>query len=247
MKSKHTFILFILLLINANPLKTGYQHAVNSARIWWGLFTTDSNKSFLGRIFERFSRLTFQFSQTITGFLYGHFQNTFHNVYSVRFKYGATVIPTSGMGGAVTLGNYIIGNNTLKATDDNRLFQHEYGHYIQSQKIGPAYWPVVAIPSGWNVVFGDNHDYQSYEMNANYLSFMYFNKNVKGFYKTAREYSQRNDIPNYCGWNFRDNPLLNLFDEYVDYRNIEQMKVIKHNTSLRLHFWNYLLPVLPNF
>ena len=66
---------------------------------------------------------------------------------------------------------------------------HIYTIY-QSQKIGPAYWPIVAIPSAWNVKFGENHRYQSYEMNANYLSFMYFNKNVNDFYKTYDEYHQ---------------------------------------------------------
>lgn len=241
-------MLFILLLINANPLKTGYQHAVNSARIWWGLFTTDSNKSFLGRIFERFSRLTFQFSQTITGFLYGHFQNTFHNVYSVHFKYGATVIPTSGMGTTATLGNYIIGNKALRAADDNNLFQHEYGHYIQSQRLGPAYWPVVAIPSAWNVKFGENHRYQSYEMNANYLSFMYFNKNVNDFYKTYDEYHQYeiHEAVNYFGWDFSRYPLIRSAS-YVDYYDTDRLNEIRKSTSLKINFWNYIVPFIPNF
>ena len=236
------------LFSGKNPLKTGYQHAVNSARIWWGLFTTDSNKSFLGRIFERFSRLTFQFSQTIAGFLYGHFQNTFHNVYSVHFKYGATVIPTSGMGTTATLGNYIIGNKALRAADDNSLFQHEYGHYIQSQRLGPAYWPVVAIPSAWNVKFGENHRYQSYEMNANYLSFMYFNKNVNDFYKTYDEYHQYeiHEAVNYFGWDFSRYPLIRSAS-YVDYYDTDRLNEIRKSTSLKINFWNYIVPFIPNF
>ena len=60
------------------------------------------------------------------------------------------------------------GNRGLYADPHNRLFQHEYGHYLQSQSMGPAFQP--------------------FEQDANRRAFLYFNKNVDGFYQTEEEY-----------------------------------------------------------
>lgn len=244
-------MLFILLLINANPLKTGYQHAVNSARIWWGLFTTDSNKSFWGRAWELFSRFTFQAVQTNLGFIYAHCSNKYGNIQNVGHLYGATVITTGSMhtGRAVTIGNYITGGRNLEASVENGTFQHEYGHYIQSQRLGFAYLPVVGIPSIINAgKANSNHRFQPYEMNANYLAFMYFNKHNPLFYSTRNEYYLylKGINGDYKGWYFGSHPLTSD-GGYVDYHDSEQMNEVRNSTSLKIHFWNYIIPFIPNF
>ena len=80
------------------------------------------------------------------------------------------------MKNAVTLGNYIAGNPNLKADPSNYLFQHEFGHYLQSKKYGPAYLSAFAIPSGLSVAKGNSHKYFRVEQDANARAIKYFNK-----------------------------------------------------------------------
>lgn len=116
----------------------------NDIKIWGGLFVTDSNKSFGGQIWEFISRFAWQLPQTLGGFFTSHSYNTFGlqgGVQSVNYKYGATVLRTRNDGwGGVTQGSYIVGDNSIRADANNPLFQHEYGHYIQSQQMGWGYW-----------------------------------------------------------------------------------------------------------
>lgn len=70
--------------------------------------------------------------------------------------------------------NLILASGNLSPDPDNSIFQHEYGHYIQSQNWGPLYFVTVGIPSGLNLLFGDDHKNQPYETEANRLSFKYF-------------------------------------------------------------------------
>lgn len=55
---------------------------------------------------------------------------------NVAYYGGATVITYKGKFGAFTLGSFINGGRNLHADPDNALFQHEYGHYLQSQNSG---------------------------------------------------------------------------------------------------------------
>ena len=69
-------------------------------------------------------------------------------VISILFLFGATVIKASSIGNrGITLGSYIAGGNSIEADPNNSLFQHEYGHYLQSQEMGLAYLAKVGIPS----------------------------------------------------------------------------------------------------
>jgi RHS repeat-associated protein len=105
------------------------------------------------------SRLTWELPQTLIGFGYSEFLNTFGQVDNVNFYDGATVLKTYGdhlpftsTGLGVTLGSFIIGSNAIDANPNNKLFQHEYGHYLQSQESGWAYLSTYALPS----LMGDN-------------------------------------------------------------------------------------------
>lgn len=114
--------------------------------------------------------------QTIAGKFYSHARNICRDV-EVSYYHEATVVnvidspfPKGRWG--VTLGPYI---NTLNK--DNDLVRHEYGHVIQSQKLGPLYLPVVGLPSligsGLNGELGHDHHYEWYETWANKLSCEY--------------------------------------------------------------------------
>lgn len=117
----------------------------------------------------------------------------------------------------------------------NSLFQHEYGHYLQSQSLGLGYLIRVGVPSFLQASFGGNHDFMNYEQDANMRAFRYFNENVPGFYTSPDEYntqyndrniaSQKGEKYRWPKWNFEENPLTlkdkyNLMIWYVDYRNI---------------------------
>lgn len=229
-----------------NIIKSANRHAVNAAKIIAGLFVTDPNKGFFGRALELFSRFTFQATQTMVGYMYSNIANMAGRVYNVSHAYGATAVANSwNSKSAVTLGSFILGREDLRADAGHPTFQHEYGHYLQSQRLGPAYWPAVALPSVFNVMYGNNHDYRSYEMNANYLAFRYFNEQIDGFYKTNHEYSTDHLKPDYYGWHFDKNPLL-PGGKYVDYEIDEQKERMREATSIKVNFWNYFLPFIPN-
>lgn len=229
-----------------NIIKSANRHATNAAKIIAGLFVTDPNKGFFGRALELFSRFTFQATQTMVGYMYSNIANMAGRVYNVSHAYGATAVANSwNSKSAVTLGSFILGREDLRADAGHPTFQHEYGHYLQSQRLGPAYWPAVALPSVFNVMYGNNHDYRSYEMNANYLAFRYFNEQIDGFYKTNHEYSTDHLKPDYYGWHFDKNPLL-PGGKYVDYEIDEQKERMREATSIKVNFWNYFLPFIPN-
>ena len=210
---------FILGLIHG-----GWEEAVtragNDLKLWKGLFMTDKNLSFSGQAFELFSRFTLQARQTFAGFMAAQAYNTWHlagGVDSVDYLHGATVLKTNDSGwGAFTLSNYIVGDSIIEAADNNKLFQHEYGHYLQSQELGPLYLSKVAIPSSLsNSVYGTSHDYNPVEQEANKLAFMYFYKYNRPafdkYYIATGEYAG--------AWDFDYNPIKGMnLDKYNENR-----------------------------
>jgi RHS repeat-associated protein len=179
----------------------------NSARIWGGLFAADTKQSGWG--WQIVSRFTWELPQTLMGFTGSHAANLFGNVESVEYYGGATVVQGSHdnlfwgadfAGPAITLGSYIIGDKNIKADPNNSLFQHEYGHVLQSREMGWGYLPRVGIPSiRSNLSSGYDHDFHPVEQDANMRAFNYFNKHESGFYDT-NPYDGK-------GWNFYSNPL----------------------------------------
>lgn len=81
--------------------------------------------------------------------------NLFNGVKDVSYYGGATAVTTySKDWGGFTLGSYIMGDRSLYADPSNTLFQHEYGHYLQSQASGPLYLGKYAIPSLYDAAYG---------------------------------------------------------------------------------------------
>jgi hypothetical protein len=103
-------------------------------------------------------------------------------VNEVNSRYGVTVLDTRFEDGASTVGNYIIGPPGMRPDWRDHLFVHEYGHYIQSQRFGPFYFSLIAMPSltdFWLVddLFGQNlHDTRWYEAGASRLAADYFDR-----------------------------------------------------------------------
>ena len=171
-----------------NAWRTANKQAGISAKIWGGLFIADKNKNFIGKVGEIFSRFTRQLPQTLAGFLGAHGTNMAGTAERVDYKYGATVVKTDGNWGGITLGSYIIGDNTIEAHPDNSLFQHEYGHYLQSQSMGWAYLPRVGIPS---LLSTGTHNYHPVEQDANARAIRFFHERTEGNFK----------------WYFKENPI----------------------------------------
>lgn len=120
----------------------------------------------------------------------------------VNFAYGTTVTRVSGeKWGAFTLGSYITGDKTIAADPNNSLFQHEYGHYLQSQAYGPMFLGKFAIPSLISAAKHnpDEHDAYKTEQDANVRALKFWEKKIPGFYK-GREKTGR-------GWDQKHNPI----------------------------------------
>src|SRR5690554_1693802 len=172
-----------------NALRTAGRYEKQAWQILGGLGTTDKNKSFGGQALQLLSRFTWELTNTVAGFVTAESTNVVANVNWVDYEAGATVLNTDYYFGAFTLGSFIVGDADFKAdrTDDD--FQHEYGHYLQSQTFGPGYLLGFALPSVvraglWNmgVVGGGYKDFYT-ERDADNRGFRYFKK---------REAEQRN-------------------------------------------------------
>jgi len=234
-----------LIGLFSGGFKEANKRAWNDIKIWGGLFASDPNKGLLGRFWETISRFTWQLPQTIGGWGTAQACNTLGlkgGVESVKYKYGATVVSTQNSwdGAAITQGSYIVGGSELQADPNNSLFQHEYGHYIQSQSIGWAYYQRVGLPSagsehGKYKLNYPSHDYHPVEQDANRRAFLYFNKHVTGF---------QNDtyLSDNLGWNFVKNPL-DVYKTghgiYIDYNNSYDLQLL-NNLKVRATLGDYI-------
>ena len=197
-----------------------------------------NHRNFWTASWELISRFTWQLPQTMIGSAYVQVSNYAGQVDDVDYWGGATTFSGNNWGrtSAVTLGSFISGDNSLKADPNNSLFQHEYGHYLQSQAMGLGYLSRVGVPSLMSAFKEDgNHDFQPFEQDANRRAFLYFNRYVEGFYQTKEQYD--NGVGITKGWNFYNNPL-DINHEakrgaYYDYNNQNDIKSI--NNSLTLH------------
>ena len=214
------------------------KRAGNDIKIWGGLFTTDENKNFGGSVKELFSRFTWQLPQTIGGFGTAHTFNTFGlagGVESVDYLYGATVLKTrNDRWGGVTQGNFIIGDRDIEADANNPLFQHEYGHYIQSQSMGWAYYPRVGMPSLFSKKYdradlNSRHNYNPVEQDANVRAIQYFHDNVDDF-----------------TWDFNKNPIGYRGNAWTmdDYSSKEFQNLLK-TLIITPNLLDYYLPLFP--
>lgn len=180
-----------------NAWKRANQSAVNDARIWGGLFVSDTNLKPGKRFLEVGSRLTYQGPQTGIGFFMAHFYNTaLCKVNSVSHPNGSTLLNMNVSWTGICFGNYILAKKNSAPDPNNRIFQHEYGHYLQSKRMGFAYLVRVGLPA---IMSTGNHDDHPVEVDCNREGFLYFNKINAKFQNDSAYYDKK-------GWDFLYNP-----------------------------------------
>lgn len=176
------------------------------------------------------SHSTWEAPQTFLGYSYATIKNTFYCVKSVSYYDGATAVETySEKWGGVTLGNYIVGNRGLYADPSNSVFQHEYGHYLQSQSFGPFYLQRCGIPSLFDTLRSDSdkakspHNNHPVEQDANIRAFNYFLEYEDGYGKKTLNKSG--------GWDMVSNRILG-YKTGLSYDNPHNQAVLGKSLSL---------------
>jgi RHS repeat-associated protein len=157
-----------------------------AAKIDWGMFQTDPNRPWYERIGQLALRFTWEAPQSGLGNAFSHIRNNLGEVHNVDYWGGATIVNSDHKNDSrwgLTLGSYI-NSNRMKASPEDGLFRHEYGHVLQSRIAGPSYLTGIGIPSliggGLEMAFGEdfhNHNTEWYETNANQLAYSYFSRN----------------------------------------------------------------------
>lgn len=162
-----------------------------------GLFKTDPNRNIWGRIWQLTSRFTWELPQTVVGYVWSDIRNMAGQVDRVDFYGGATFVTNenSSSHNGVSIGSYININLPTSINDDfgsyitkSPMYMHEYGHYIQSQYVGPKYFSFIGFPSLFQTIMNrgkyveyNNHRIQRsrtawMEVWANKLAADYFMK-----------------------------------------------------------------------
>ena len=219
--------------------------AINDAKIWLGLFNVDKNDNFFQAVWHLILRFTWELPQTIYGFMAAQTINTFRlygGVDSVDYLHGATITRTKGDGfEAFTLGNFITGDKDIEATDDNYLFQHEYGHVLQSRSLGLAYFLKVAIPSVFSKnAAGHPHHNNPVEQDANKRAFNYFIKHYSNSFEQVDPTTGR-----YNGaWQYDKNPILGMTWSYYSSNKSANATTLA-STSYPFYWYDYYLAVIP--
>ncbi len=228
-----------------NAWKTANHRAKTDARIWGGLFVTDSTRSGGNRFGELLSRFTYQAPQTVTGFITAQWYNTvLGKVNKVEYAFGATSLNMRVDWLGVTLGNYILADTSTHAKPDNRMFQHEYGHYLQSKRMGLAYFVRVGLPA---IMSKGDHDAHPVEVDCNRRAFLYFNEAFPGFQNDSLLADKK-------GWNFRFNPFpdsLNVGPErqgvcYVNYQDslqVSRLETLRVKPTV-IDYASWVVPVV---
>ena len=203
-----------------------FRRTVNSFNIDLGMF-----KGNFGQILSRFY---WEWPQTFIGKNISQVQNTLFAVKSVSSYGGATVVETYEQHwGAFTLGSYIYGSRGIEAKPDNYLFQHEYGHYLQSQASGLFYLQRYAVPSLVDAASGSIHKFHPVEQDANIRAYQYFMKHVPGFNMMDKDKGFEHGH-----WYKNYNPI-NGYDWSLGFDNPANQRALKKGL-VRPAWWDFL-------
>ncbi|MDR0894569.1 MAG: RHS repeat-associated core domain-containing protein [Prevotellaceae bacterium] len=211
------------IVTGKNILRTAWESGINEVKIALGLFK--------GSFKQIISRFTWESFQTLFGYLWAQTSNLAGQVDKVDYWGGATVVSGNNWEQvALTLGNFIVGNRSLEADPGNKLFQHEYGHYLQSQAWGPLYMAKVAIPSLIDTEFGGHHGSFPVEIDANVKAFKYFSTHVSRFNKRTKDSNGREIWES--RWDFSYNQIP-LYDETKPYNSTQNQAALRmHSLSI---------------
>ncbi len=138
---------FVKGVVFGDPFRTGFIHFVGSFKLYFGLWVPDKNLSLPLRFLQIISGFTWECIQNIIGFWVSIITLIGLDVRSIELVNGIVLIRLSHRFGAFALGRFIIGDNSIEPDPRNLLFQHEYGHVLQSRVSGPLYLFKYGIPS----------------------------------------------------------------------------------------------------
>jgi RHS repeat-associated protein len=169
-----------------NPFKEGWESASNSYEIWSTMFR--------GNFGQILGKWTWELPNQLIGIFVGHVPNITGDINSVTHRDGATLIEHKAKNwGAFTVGSVITAE---KDTDVNSgLFMHEYGHYIQSQRWGLLYVPVIGLPilmSASGLLGGEHHNFYT-ERWANENALDHFGDKYREYYDRIYDDDPWND------------------------------------------------------
>lgn len=157
-----------------NVSQYNWKKTVNSWKINMGMFK--------GNFLQVLNKWTWNIGNSLRGTYLGEFYNAIGKVDGVTHMDG--MLALSGpikKGAAVTIGHISLGPKGYKATWKDHLFVHEYGHYIQSQIIGPLFLPIIGINSfvsaSLSGVLKFDHSTRWFETWASNLGANHFNRN----------------------------------------------------------------------
>jgi hypothetical protein len=174
---------------------------------------------FQGNIGQIASRFTKESSQALLGLGVSLGANALGRVKSVSYYGGATVVEHyAKKWGAFTLGSYINGHNGIKTDPTNSLFQHEYGHYLQSQDVGWNYMYDFALPSLFDTFGNGDHTQHFAEQDANSRAFIYFNEQVENYNANGTDWNRGKNPINGYNWN---NPFNDIANQLALSKNIK--------------------------
>lgn len=138
---------------------------------------------------------------------------------------------------ACTIGHYSLGPKGYRATWKDNLYVHEYGHYLQSQRMGVFWFPAVGSPSLLSAGFFDQfieHDSRWFEQDASALGAHYFDRKY-GYYAEGYTPHSKDHFQIYYyfngGWGKYINPRTGTTEQ-------------DHNFPLytpKLSFWDFII------
>ena len=167
----------------------------NTWKIFLGNFYLDENRSIMDGVWQGISRHTWEIFQTALGYSYLQANLALGEVDHVDYFGGSTISTGEAerreKWNGVTLGNYsqiVIDRNTYCYYKEDKtsqgIYMHEFGHTIDSERLGPLYLLSVGVPSSISAAMAtripgkrySTHSIQDYETRANRLSAKYLKK-----------------------------------------------------------------------
>lgn len=104
--------------------------------------------------FNTLRQFTWELPQSILGLtLKLFYKNSIRKTISYN---DVEVILCKGFNGGISLGRYILLNASYSQKTTQETIKHEYGHCLQSRKLGWLYLPIIGLPSIiWAGLYGN--------------------------------------------------------------------------------------------
>ncbi len=172
---------------------------------------------FQGNVGQIINKWTWGLFNSLVGNITAHYYNIAGKVDKVTHMDGMLALSGPSPGNsAFTIGHYSFGPRGYRADWRDHLFVHEYGHYIQSQILGPIYLKNIALPSLISAAIGEKltgieHSSRWFEVMASCLGAKHFDhkygRGAKGYDKKSPEYFDIDSFRN------------NVFSPYINPRD----------------------------